>query len=83
MPKMALGPGAEKDLKKLSKSGQRAAYKALKKLQENPRHNSLRTEKHKTTGHFKSRASDSLRILWYYEGDKIVVIRIGWHEIID
>jgi len=41
MPKMALGPGAEKDLKKLSKSGQRAVYKALKKLQENPRHNSL------------------------------------------
>jgi len=41
MPKIALGPRAEKDLKKLSKSGQRAVYKALKKLQENPRHNSL------------------------------------------
>ncbi len=63
MPKIALGPRAEKDLKKLSKSGQRAVYKALKKLQENPRHNSLRTEKHKTTGHFNRDVNAARNIL--------------------
>ncbi len=83
MPKVDLSRRAKRDLKKLPKHEQRAIFEALKALQEDPRHNSLRTGRHRATGHFKSRASDELRILWYFEGDMILVVRVGGHEIIE
>jgi mRNA interferase RelE/StbE len=73
-----------KALQEMSEQEQKHVSQALHKLQNDPRHNSLRTKKIKALNNiFESRASDSMRILWkYYEG-KILLLMVGGHEIVE
>ena len=73
-----------KSLKKLSKNEQKAVAVKLNLLSENPFHPSLRTKKvQRLKDVFECSVNMSIRILWMYRGDTIILlIDIGHHDIL-
>jgi len=58
--------------------------RAMMRLQENPRHSSLRTKKIKALNDiFESRVSDSIRIIWQWYDGRILLLMVGGHEIVE
>lgn len=53
-------------------------------LAENPLHPSLRTKRIQgTTDLFESSANMDIRIIWYYEGNEmIILVDVGHHDIL-
>jgi len=53
-------------------------------LAQNPNHPSLRTKRVKGTDTlFESSVNMDIRIIWYYDGDKIIVlVGVGHHDIL-
>jgi len=84
MPNLILSKRFSKTMNALSATEQIRVNRALMRLQENPRHNSLRTKKIKALDDiFESRVSDSIRIIWQrYEG-QILLLLVGGHEIVE
>jgi mRNA-degrading endonuclease RelE of RelBE toxin-antitoxin system len=73
-----------KAMETMSDEDKKRVIQAMKKLQKDPRHNSLRTKKVKAlTNIFESRVTSSMRILWEYYEDKILLILVGGHEIVE
>lgn len=72
----------EKDLKKLSRSEQKAVAQKLKILVENPFYPSLRTKKVQGLNNvFEMSVNMDIRILWKYENNVIILlIDIGHHK---
>ncbi len=57
---------------------------ALRKLRDNPRHNSLHTHKVQgSPGVWESRITEGDRLTWHYEGDVIVLRMTCNHQILD
>lgn len=56
----------------------------LELLAENPSHPSLRTKRIQgTTDLFECSVNMDIRIIWYYEGDKmIILVDVGHHDIL-
>ena len=73
-----------KSLKKLSKNDQRLAVEKLKILAKNPFHPSLRTKKvQRLKNVFECSVNMSIRILWMYKEDIIILlIDVGRHDIL-
>lgn len=73
-----------KAMNSISEKDQIRVSRALMRLQENPRHNSLRTKKIKALDDiFESRASDTIRIIWQWYDGQIMLLLIGGHEVVE
>lgn len=72
-----------KRLKKLSKVDQKLVKKAIELLENDPSHPSLRTKKMEgKIRNYECRANDSIRLIWFFEEDKIIVmLDVGHHDI--
>jgi mRNA interferase RelE/StbE len=72
------------NLSALTQNEQRLVNQKLKLLQQNPRHNSLRTQKYRSIeGMMESSVNMDIRITWrYYGKGEIVLIAVGHHEFI-
>lgn len=71
-------------IERLSEQNQRVIAKTIEnKLRINPFYPSLRTKKLKgQTRLYESRINKDMRVMWYYNGEKIVVSDIGHHDIL-
>ncbi len=84
MPHLIPSPKFIKALSAMSEKDRIRIGLALEKLQNDPRHNSLRTKKIEALNNvFESRATDSLRIIWQWHDGQILLILVGGHEIIE
>lgn len=84
MPNLIPSKRFSKTMNVLSATERIRVNRALMRLQENPRHNSLRTKKIKALDDiFESRASDSIRIIWQWYDDQILLLLVGGHEIVE
>jgi mRNA-degrading endonuclease RelE of RelBE toxin-antitoxin system len=84
MPILILSERFRKDLAGLSQKDQKRVLRALKRLEGNPRYNSLRTKKVQALEDiFESSASDSLRILWKWYDGKILLLLVGGHKVVE
>ena len=74
----------KKHYKKLSESEKKQVVRKLKLLSKNPSHPSLRTKRIQATDRlFESSANMDVRIIWYYDGDKLIaLVDVGHHDII-
>ena len=73
-----------KSLRKLSKIEQNAVAVKLKVLSKNPFHPSLRTKKvQRLDNVFECSVNMSIRILWMYKKDTIILLMdVGHHDIL-
>ena len=74
----------EKNYKRLSESEVRQLKQKLKLLTENPFHPSLRTKRIQGTRDlFEFSVNMDIRVIWYYENDRIIIlVDIGHHDIL-
>jgi addiction module RelE/StbE family toxin len=74
----------KKHYKALSEKEKKQIMKKLALLAENPMHPSLRTKRIQgISGFFECSVNMDIRIIWYYEGDKIIVLLdVGHHDIL-
>lgn len=75
----------QKHFKDLTSQEKKQLQNKLLLLSENPMHPSLRTKRIQGTRDlFECSVNMDIRIIWYYEGDKIIVlVDIGHHDILD
>ncbi|MCL2221618.1 MAG: cytotoxin [Oscillospiraceae bacterium] len=74
----------KKHYKKLSAPEKKQVAGKLVLLSKNPTHPSLRTKRIQGTDRlFESSANMDVRIIWYYEGDKLIaLIDVGHHDVL-
>jgi len=74
----------KKHYKKLSVPEKKQVTSKLVLLAKNPLHPSLRTKRIKGTDKlFESSANMDIRLIWYYEGDRIIILTdVGHHDIL-
>lgn len=77
-------PRFQKHFKSLSIQEKKQLKNKLELLAQNPFHPSLRTKRIKgTVEFFECSVNMDIRILWYYEGDKIIaLVDVGDHDIL-
>ena len=70
--------------KSLNKQEKNLLKKKLGLLAENPAHPSLRTKRIQGTDDlYECSVNMDIRIIWYYEGDKmIILVDVGHHDIL-
>lgn len=75
----------EKHFKSLNIQERKQLQNKLQILSENPMHPSLRTKRIQGTRDlFECSVNMDIRIIWYYEGNKmIILIDVGHHDILD
>jgi len=73
-----------KSYKSLSADEKKQTMKKLALLAENPMHPSLRVKRIQGTEDlFECSVNMDIRIIWYYEGDKLIILLdIGHHDIL-
>lgn len=78
-------PRFKKHFKNLSSKEKIQVMAKLELLAENPSHPSLRAKRVQgTIDLFECSVNMDIRIIWYYEGDKmIIVLDVGHHDILD
>ena len=74
----------QKNFKKLTEQEKKQLKKKLILLAENPSHPSLRTKRIQGTSDlFECSVNMDIRIIWYYEGDKmIILLDVVHHDIL-
>ena len=74
----------KRELKKLSDKYQKMVLKKLKILESNPYYPSLRTKKMEgSAGYYESSINMDIRILWYFKGNRIIVLTdVGHHDVL-
>ena len=74
----------KKHYKVLPEHEKKQIMKKLALLAENPQHPSLRTKRIQGTADlFECSVNMDIRIIWYYEGDKIIILLdVGHHNIL-
>ncbi len=74
----------QKHFKYLSTQEKKQIMKKLELLAENPSHPSLRTKRIQGTDNlFECSVNMDIRIIWFYEGDTmIILVDIGHHDIL-
>ena len=74
----------QKHFKTLTSQEKTRIMKKLEILAENPTHPSLRTKRIQGTDDlFESSVNMDIRIIWYYEGDiMIILVDVGHHNIL-
>lgn len=83
--KIAVTERFKKNFKKLNENEKRMVKNKLEILKLNPLHPSLRSKRIKGVKDlFECSVNMDLRIIWYYEGNKIIVLLdIGHHNVLD
>ncbi len=78
-------PRFAKHFKSLTEQEKKQLQSKFNLLVDNPLHPSLRTKHIQgTDGLFECSVNMDIRIVWYYEGDKmIVLLDVGHHDILD
>lgn len=78
-------PRFQKNFKNLTVQEKKQLKNKLQLLAENPFHPSLRTKRIQGTAElFECSVNMDLRIIWYYEGDKIMILAdVGHHDILN
>ena len=78
-------PRFQKHFKTLSPAEKKQLKNRLVLLSENPFHPSLRTKRIQgSDGLFECSVNMDIRIIWYYEGDRmIILLDVGHHDILD
>ena len=74
----------KKNYKSLSGNEKNQIAKKLDLLSKNPMHPSLRTKRIQGTADlFECSVNMDIRIVWYYEGDRIIILLdVGHHDIL-
>ncbi len=74
----------EKHYKKMSEIEKKQIKKKVSLLSENPLHPSLRTKRIQGTEElFECSVNMDIRIIWYYEGDQLILLLdVGHHDIL-
>ncbi len=74
----------KKHFKSLAVQEKEHIIKKLKLLAENPTHPSLRTKRIQgADGLFECSVNMSIRVIWYYEGDIIIILLdVGHHDVL-
>ena len=74
----------QKNFKKLTEQEKKQLKKKLILLTENPSHPSLRTKRIQGTSDlFECSVNMDIRIIWYYEDDKMIIfLDVGHHDIL-
>lgn len=74
----------KKHYRKLSATEKKQITNKLVLLSNNPSHPSLRTKRIQGTDNlFESSANMDVRIIWYYEGNKLIaLVDVGHHDIL-
>lgn len=81
--KFTFMPRFQKHFKRLSTQEKNQLKTKLELLAQNPSHPSLRTKRIQGTGLFECSVNMDIRIIWYYEGDKmIILLDVGHHDIL-
>ena len=77
-------PRFQKHFKGLTVQEKKQLKNKLELLAENPSHPSLRTKRIQgTTDVLECSVNMDIRIIWYYEGDKmIILVDVGHHDIL-
>lgn len=75
----------KKHFKKLNANEKKQLMGKLELLRESPMHPSLRTKRIQgTTDLFECSVNMDIRIIWFYEGDIIIVLAdVGHHDILN
>lgn len=75
----------QKHFKNLTAQEKKQLQNKLQLLAENPMHPSLRTKRIRGTRDlFECSVNMDIRIIWYYEGDRmIILVDVGHHDILD
>ncbi len=75
----------EKHFKELNTQEKKQLQNKLRLLAEKPMHPSLRTKRVQGTKDlFECSVNMDIRIIWYYEGDKLIIlVDVGHHDILD
>ena len=74
----------QKHFKSLTSQEKKQLKNKLELLAENPAHPPLRTKRIQGTADlFESSVNMDIRIIWFYEGDKIIfIVDVGHHDIL-
>ena len=74
----------QKSFRKLTENEKQQLRRKLELLIENPLHPSLRTKRVQgTLNLFECSVNMSIRIIWFYEGDQmIILVDVGHHDIL-
>lgn len=81
--KFTFMPRFQKHFKRLSTQEKNRLKTKLELLAQNPSHPSLRTKRIQGTDLFECSVNMDIRIIWYYEGDKmIILLDVGHHDIL-
>jgi mRNA-degrading endonuclease RelE of RelBE toxin-antitoxin system len=74
----------QKEFEKLSDVHREMVMKKIAMMEENPFYPSLRTKKMGGgTGYYESSINMDIRILWYFEGDRIIILTdVGHHDVL-
>lgn len=73
----------QKRFKNLTSKEKTQLKNKLNLLKENPLHPSLRTKRVQGTDFFECSVNMNIRIIWYYEGETIIVlVDVGHHDIL-
>lgn len=75
----------EKHFKNLNAQERKQLQNKLRLLSENPTHPSLRTKRIQGTKDlFECSVNMDIRIIWYYEGDTLIILLdVGHHDILE
>ena len=75
----------QKHYKKMSQTEKKQIKAKVEILSENPLHPSLRTKRIQGTENlFECSVNMDIRIIWYYEGEKLIMLLdVGHHDILD
>lgn len=74
----------QKRYKRMTVQEQQQIQNKLRLLAENPMHPSLRTKRIRGTAElFECSVNMDIRIIWYYEGDKLIIlVDVGHHDVL-
>lgn len=74
----------QKHFKKLTEQEKKQLQTKLQLLAENPLHPSLRTKRIQGTSDlFECSVNMDIRIIWFYEGEKLIIlVDVGHHDIL-
>ena len=74
----------QKHFKALSDTERKQVKNKLVIFAEDPYHPSLRTKKIQGTSFFECSVNMDIRIIWFYEGEKLIaLVDVGHHDILD
>jgi len=73
------------EFEKLSGVHQRIVSKKMAMLEQNPFYPSLRTKKMQGgSGNYESSVNMDIRLIWEFEGDKIIImLDVGHHDVVN